>query len=92
MTTIYLRAHSEQAMREALEAANLPESTIIDDIGVITKFTGNSIIVDGEEVPEAITLDGYHVNLLTIEPLTDEQLSVLPIIPEPKDKYRTFAK
>ena len=89
---LYLRTAIKESMDAALEAANLPESTIIDEIGAITQFTGNTIMVDGEEVPESVTIDGYHVNLLVVEPLTQEQLSALPIIPEPENPYRIFAK
>lgn len=89
---LYLRTNTKEAMDAALEAANLPETTVIDDIGAITQFTGNTTIVGGEEVPESITIDGYHVNLLVVETLTDEQLSALPVIPEPENPYRIFAK
>lgn len=64
----------------------------IDIIGTISKPTGNTLTVDGMDVPEMTTVHGYHANLRG--ELSDTQLVILaPILLEmpPAQPYRVWA-
>ena len=72
---IYLKAKSEAALYEALEAAGVVtkgengyhvtdgHKFALDVIGVIYKPTGKMLDTDMGEVPETAPLPGYHANL-----------------------------
>lgn len=92
MKDYFLRAENEEAMNEALEAAQLPDNTSIDVIGIIYEETGETLVdSDGIEYPETAPVNGWHVNIRTIKPLTQEQLNVLPVIDKPNNPVRVFA-
>lgn len=86
----FLKAESEAALWQALEAAGIVESIDgsfvkkqgydLDIIGVIFKTTG--------EIVEQI--DGYHANIRTVSELTEEQIAVLPLIEAPSTPTRVW--
>jgi len=75
MIDLYLKAGSKSAMTTALKAAGFiadeesgalyhPEAAL-DVIGTIYQPTGDTILVDGQEVPVTAPVSGYHVNVRT---------------------------
>ncbi|MEA9438353.1 hypothetical protein VCX44_21740 [Aeromonas caviae] len=81
MIDLYLKAGSKSAMTLALKAAGFsqdPESgalyhpaAALDVIGTIYQPTGETTLVDGQEVPVMAPVSGYHVNVRT----TSEELA-----------------
>ena len=75
MIDLYLKAGSKSAMTLALKAAGFsqdPDSgalyhpdAALDVIGTIYQPTGDTILVDGQEVPVTAPVSGYHVNVRT---------------------------
>lgn len=75
MIDLYLKAGSKSAMTTALKAAGFsqdPESgtlyhpaAALDVIGTIYQPTGETTIVDGEQVPVTAPVPGYHANVRT---------------------------
>lgn len=75
MIDLYLKAGSKSAMTLALKAAGFsqdPDSgalyhpdAALDVIGTIYQPTGETTLVDGQEVPVTAPVSGYHVNVRT---------------------------
>lgn len=90
MIDLYLKAGSKSAMTLALKAAGFsqdPDSgalyhpdAALDVIGTIYQPTGETSLVDGQEVPVTTPVSGYHVNVRTT---TDELAAAL-------DAQRTY--
>lgn len=92
MTDYYLRTTNHAALISALQSANLldEDQNCIHDlsiIGTIYEPTGRTL--DDEQEMQAI--DGYHANLRTREPLTADQMALLPIIDKPNNPVRVYA-
>ena len=75
MIDLYLKAGSKSAMTLALKTAGFitdeesgalyhPDAAL-DVIGTIYKPTGETSLVDGQEVPVTAPVSGYHVNVRT---------------------------
>lgn len=55
---------TETVMVEGVEETIMrPNYTAIDVIGTIYSPTGNSVVVDGNTVPEMVEVPGYHANV-----------------------------
>lgn len=75
MIDLYLKAGSKSAMTLALKTAGFtqdPETgalyhpaASLDVIGAIYKPTGETMVVEGEEVQVMAPVPGYHVNVRT---------------------------
>ncbi|MBS4714972.1 hypothetical protein J4G66_03150 [Aeromonas dhakensis] len=75
MIDLYLKAGSKSAMTQALKTAGFsqdPESgelyhqdAALDVIGTIYQPTGETMVVEGEEVQVMAPVPGYHVNVRT---------------------------
>lgn len=75
MIDLYLKAGSKSAMTLALKMAGFsqdPESgelyhqdAALDVIGTIYQSTGETTLVDGQDVPVTAPVSGYHVNVRT---------------------------
>ena len=75
MIDLYLKAGSKSAMTLALKTAGFiqdPDSwalyhpdAALDVIGTIYQPTGETTLVDGQEVPVTAPVSGYHVNVRT---------------------------
>lgn len=93
MSDFYLRAQSEQALTAALESAGIvtveddgqwvAPGYALDAIGPISKRIGGT-----DEEPIMQQVPGYHANLRG--ELSDEQISKLPVIPEPANPVRVW--
>lgn len=68
------------------------DGLVIDIIGTIYKPTGNTLTVDGMDVPEMAAIPGYHANLRG-ELFHNQLLTLDPILlPVPPDQpYRVWA-
>ncbi len=75
MIDLYLKADSEPELTSALMAAGFiadeesgalyhPEAAL-DVIGTVYQPTGETSLVDGQEVPVTAPVSGYHVNVRT---------------------------
>ena len=98
----YLKATSEEAMWDALTAADLTseyegkkyaKGISLDVIGVIYTETGNTTTVTGPsgeemQVPEMQAIDGFHANIRG--ELTEEQQQLLPLISKPSTPVRVW--
>ena len=87
MIDLYLKADNEAAMSAALLAAGFMKEcdeegetgrlylpgVALDVIGTIYKPTGETTLVDGQEVPVMAPVSGYHVNVRT----TSEELAAV---------------
>ena len=81
MIDLYLKAGSKSAMTTALKAAGFIQDAesgalyhpdaALDVIGTIYQPTGETTLVDGQEVPVTAPVSGYHVNVRT----TSEELA-----------------
>ncbi|MGE6293055.1 hypothetical protein [Aeromonas media] len=81
MIDLYLKAGSKSAMTLALKTAGFsqdPDSgalyhpdAALDVIGTIYQPTGETTLVDGQEVPVTAPVSGYHANVRT----TSEELA-----------------
>lgn len=108
MRDYLLRADDEAALWAALLAAGVvaeqPDVTgvlvklptggaALDVVGVIYQPTGVTLTdQDGLPYPEMAPVPGFHANLRTEGPLTDEQLVLLPLVtPSPATPYRVWA-
>lgn len=102
MQNHYLKAVDAAALRAALVAAAIIIATddgdmlaagcALDVIGEIMKPTGDTIEVDGVELPEMAPVPGWHANLLA--ELSDEQCGALAdvLLPAPPTRpYRVWA-
>ena len=75
MIDLYLKAGSKSTMTLALKTAGFiqdPDSgalyhpdAALDVIGTIYQPTGETSLVDGQEVPVTAPVSGYHVNVRT---------------------------
>lgn len=75
MIDLYLKAGSKSAMTLALKTAGFiqdPDSgalyhpdAALDVIGTIYQPTGETSLIDGQEVPVMAPVSGYHVNVRT---------------------------
>lgn len=97
MKTYYLKTNDRQELIDALTVAGMWEDGFkqatmgdaLDEIGTVQKPTGNTLTVDGMEVPEMTPVPGYHANLLLHGELP-EVLSLLTI-PTPANPVRVWA-
>jgi hypothetical protein len=99
---IYLKAKSEAALYEALEAAGVVtqgedgwhvtdgHKYALDVIGVIYKPTGKMLDTDMGEVPETAPLPGYHANLRVMTADFDPE-SLADLACNPKAPARGWA-
>ena len=58
-----LFAEQTNVQGDIVETVKLPKYQAIDVIGVIYKPTGNMLPTDEGEVPEMISVEGWHVNV-----------------------------
>ena len=75
MIDLYLKAGSKSAMTLALKTAGFIQDeesgalyhpdAALDVIGTIYQPTGETTLVDGQEVPVMAPVPGYHVNVRT---------------------------
>lgn len=75
MIDLYLKAGSKSAMTLALKTAGFIQDeesgalyhpdAALDVIGTIYQPTGETTLVDGQEVPVTAPVSGYHVNVRT---------------------------
>ena len=75
MIDLYLKAGSKSAMTLALKTAGFitdeesgalyHPAAALDVIGTIYQPTGETSLVDGQEVPVTAPVSGYHVNVRT---------------------------
>ena len=75
MIDLYLKAGSKSAMTLALKTAGfIPDEesgalyhpdAALDVIGTIYQPTGETSLIDGQEVPVTAPVSGYHVNVRT---------------------------
>lgn len=92
MIDLYLKAGSKSAMAKALLAAGFiqdPDSgalyhpdAALDVIGAIYQPTGETSLVDGQEVPVTAPVSGYHVNVRTTSDELATALDAQRIYPE----------
>ena len=90
MIDLYLKAGTKSAMTTALKAAGFsqdPDSgalyhpdAALDVIGTIYQPSGETTLVDGQEVPVTAPVSGYHVNVRTT---SDELATAL-------ESFRTY--
>lgn len=86
-----LRAVDGAALNAALAAAEIVRDNVrvvVDRIGRIYEPTGEA---DEAGIPVVAPIAGWHANLYTAEPLTEEQRAALPIIPTPAEPKRVMA-
>lgn len=93
MKDYFLRANTESELLESLESIGITEESVpfpyaLHIIGTIYKPTGET---DEEGMPIMQPIDGYHANLRTLKPLTQEQEDMLPIIDKPNQPHGVFA-
>ena len=73
------------------QAGDLPTKTpkyaLIDVIGTIYSPTGETVIVEGEEVPQMAAIDGWHVNVRCAEEVEE----FVPYIVTPNTPNRAWA-
>lgn len=92
MIDLYLKAGSEPELTSALMAAGFsvdeesgalyhPDAAL-DVIGTIYQPTGETSLVDGQEVPVMAPVSGYHVNVRTSSPELAAALDALRTYPE----------
>jgi len=93
---LFLKAASELDLMESLKNAGLIRTHVfasgvrhalsrgvyLDLIGEIFRHDVDGTIIEH--------ISGCHANLLCVQ-LSDEQMSLLPIIPEPRTPFRIFA-
>lgn len=75
MIDLYLKAGSKSAMTLALKTAGFAQdadsgalyhpAAALDVIGTIYQPTGETTLVDGQEVPVTAPVSGYHANVRT---------------------------
>lgn len=92
MIDLYLKAGSKSAMTTALKAAGFsqdPDSgalyhpdAALDVIGTIYQPTGETSLVDGQEVPVTAPVSGYHVNVRTTSETMAASLESFRTYPE----------
>ena len=92
MIDLYLKAGSKSAMTLALKTAGFttdeesgalyhPDAAL-DVIGTIYKPTGETTLVDGQEVPAMAPVSGYHVNVRTTSDELAAALDAQRVYPE----------
>ena len=91
MIDLYLKAGSKSAMATALKSAGFsqdPESgalyhpsAALDAIGIIYQPTGETSLVDGEQVPVLAPVPGYHANVRTTSQALADALDTLRTCP-----------
>ncbi|MDR5013495.1 hypothetical protein RF663_04430 [Aeromonas veronii] len=91
MIDLYLKAANEADMQKALKAAGFIadeesgalylEGSAIDIIGTIYQPTGETTLVDGEQVPVMVAVHGYHVNVRTTSQALADALADLRTYP-----------
>lgn len=92
MIDLYLKAGSKSAMTLALKTAGFsqdPDSgalyhpaAALDAIGTIYQPTGETTLVDGEQVPVTAPVPGYHVNVRTTSEALATALDAQRVYPE----------
>lgn len=91
MIDLYLKAGSKSAMTLALKTAGFsqdPDSgalyhpdAALDVIGTIYQPTGETALIDGQEVPVAAPVSGYHANVRTTSEALATALDGLRLYP-----------
>ena len=89
---LYLKAGSKSAMTTALKSAGFIQDAesgalyhpdaALDVIGTIYQPTGETSLVDGQEVPVTAPVSGYHVNVRTTSDELATALDAQRIYPE----------
>lgn len=92
MIDLYLKAGSKSAMTLALKTAGFiqdPDSgalyhpdAALDVIGTIYQPTGETRVIEGEDVPVTAAVLGYHVNVRTTSEALAAALDELRTYPE----------
>lgn len=92
MIDLYLKAGSKSAMTLALKTAGFitdeesgalyHPAAALDVIGTIYQPTGETTLVDGQEVPVTASVDGYHFNVRTTSDALASSLDALRAHPE----------
>jgi hypothetical protein len=92
MIDLYLKAGSKSAMTQALKTAGFtqePESgalyhpdAALDVIGTIYAPTGETLTIEGEEIPVTEPVPGYHVNVRTTSETLAASLESFRTYPE----------
>lgn len=92
MIDLYLKAGSKSAMTMALKTAGFildPDSgalyhpsASLDVIGTIYQPTGETTMVEGEQVPVTAPVPGYHANVRTTSEALPSALDALRLYPE----------
>lgn len=92
MIDLYLKAGSKSAMTLALKTAGFtqePESgalyhpdAALDVIGTIYAPTGETLTIEGEEIPVTEPVPGYHVNVRTTSETLAASLESFRTYPE----------
>lgn len=92
MIDLYLKAGSKSAMTLALKTAGFtqePESgalyhpdAALDVIGTIYAPTGETMTIEGEEIPVTEPVPGYHVNVRTTSETLAASLESFRTYPE----------
>ncbi|MFM1693263.1 hypothetical protein [Aeromonas salmonicida] len=91
MIDLYLKAGSKSAMTLALKTAGFTQdadsgalyhpAAALDVIGTIYQPTGDTILVDGQEVPAMAPVSGYHANVRTTSEALAAALAGLRLYP-----------
>ena len=92
MIDLYLKAGSKSAMTLALKTAGFsqdPDSgalyhpaAALDVIGTIYQPTGETTLVDGQEVPVTAPVPGYHANVRTTDAALAAALEPVTVVVE----------
>ena len=92
MIDLYLKADSEQELTSALMAVGFsvdeesgalyhPDAAL-DVIGTIYRHTGETMTIEGEEIPVTEPVPGYHVNVRTTSETLAASLESFRTYPE----------
>ena len=92
MIDLYLKAGSKSAMTLALKTAGFIQdadsgalyhpAAALDAFGTIYAPTGETTIVEGEQVPVTAPVPGYHANVRTTSEALASALDALRLYPE----------
>ncbi|MGY3887011.1 hypothetical protein [Aeromonas aquatica] len=92
MIDLYLKAGSKSAMTTALKAAGFSQdpdggalyhpAAALDVIGTIYAPTGETTMVEGEQVPVTAPVPGYHANVRTTSEALATALDALRLYPD----------
>lgn len=90
MTTEFMRTDDLQQMADALSAAGVCSSLTQDQDGEFIVKYKRPRIASVDIIGAIDGASGFHANILCLS-MTEEQRSVLPLIPQPNTPERLFA-